>query len=163
MRNYTFDNFLVDAEVREAFGVARTVAERRDDAPNPLLLIGPTRSGKTHLLYAIERELRTRGVNALRLTTHDFVMRIIEAIGNDTMEDFRQSFDSIDALLLDDAYVGNDRPATAEELLLIVERVRARGVPVVLTSHVARSPLTHWVESHHGMIAMLRTEVRSIA
>jgi chromosomal replication initiation ATPase DnaA len=75
MPRYTFDSFVVNDASREAFDAAMAVAHNSSAAHNPLVLFGPTRSGKTHLLYAIEGALFSVGVKVMREPIADFVAR----------------------------------------------------------------------------------------
>lgn len=163
MPNYSFESFVVGAASRDAFNAAVAVAGSPSAVHNPLVLYGPTRSGKTHLLYAIEGAMRARGMNVLRAPTADFVNRIIGAIHKDQMQALHQSLDSFEALLLDDFFIADSRPRTLQELLHQVERLVLQSIQIVLTTHVAPEKfpiLRKWTELHHGTIATLATEVR---
>jgi chromosomal replication initiation ATPase DnaA len=149
MPSYTFESFVVDAASRAAFDAAVATAEGAGGARNPLVIVGPTRSGKTHLLYAIEAAMRARGVNVLRMPTQDLVDRMVDAIRRDEMDQFRRSLAVIDALLLDDFWLG-DKEITMRELLYQLGALLLRGTQIVLTTHVSMSrfpQLAQWLEA----------------
>jgi len=154
MPRYTFDSFVVNDASREAFDAAMAVAHNPPAAHNPLVLFGPTGSGKTHLLYAIEEGLRIAEMKVMRSPAADFVARMIDAIRRDEMSAFRQSLDAIDAMLLDDVWLG-DKELTMRELLMSLDGPLMRGAQIVLTTHVLpdRFPaLARWVETHRGRV-----------
>jgi len=93
MSSYTFDTFVVGDGTRLAFDAAVAVAEKSDAAHNPLALFGPTRSGKTHLLYAIERVMRARRPNAkiMRVPAQELIDQMINALRRDGIRRFRES------------------------------------------------------------------------
>jgi chromosomal replication initiator protein len=160
MPSYAFDAFAVNDASRAAFNAAAAVAENPGSAHNPLALFGPTRSGKTHLLHAIEQALRARrpDTRVLRAPAQQVIDQIIEAIRHDEMQRFRTSIATLDALLLDDVWIGADKPRTLEELLRHFESVLMNNGQIVVTSHVAPDAfpiLKRWIESHHGTIVTL--------
>lgn len=59
MDRYSFGTFLVYQHNQEAFTLCHDVANLRADAPLPIVLIGDTGTGKTHLLYSIVSRIRT--------------------------------------------------------------------------------------------------------
>jgi chromosomal replication initiator protein len=163
MSSYTFDAFVVSDGTRAAFDAALAVAENRG-ASNPLALFGPTRSGKTHLLYAIEHAMRARWPNAkiMRAPAQEFIDQIINAIRRDTIRHFRDSITRLDALLLDDVWIGEEKPRTLEELLLNFGTLLVNNAQVIVTSHVAPDAfpiLTRWIESHHGSLVNLTSSL----
>jgi len=164
MPSYTFDAFVVSDGTRAAFEAAVAVAENRGVSPNPLALCGPTRSGKTHLLYAIERAMRARQPNAeiRRAPAHEFIDQIILAIRRNGMERLRQSVATLDALLLDDVWIGEDKVNTMKELVHHFDNVLNNVGQVVVTSHVAPAAfpaLRHWIESRHGSAVTLTSSL----
>jgi chromosomal replication initiation ATPase DnaA len=164
MPSYTFDAFVVSDGTRAAFDAAVAVAQKSDGAHNPLVLVGPTRSGKTHLLYAIERAMRVRQPNAqiMRAPAQEFINQMILAIRRDTIRRFRDSIAGLNALLLDDAWIGEDKTATMKELLLHFDNVLNNDGQIVLTSHVAPDAfpvLYRWLESRHGRAVILTSSL----
>ena len=89
---YTFDNFVVGNSNKTAYTAARTVAEDpAGSALNPLFLYGDPGLGKTHLLYAITRELTSKhpDFNIIYVKGEDFMNELIAALANKTPVAFR--------------------------------------------------------------------------
>ena len=95
-----------------------------------------------------------------RIPTCDFIDRLIEAIRRDRMEAFRESVASLDAMLLDDVRLPEDRRASTKEILFNLDEVLNRGGQVVVTCDVAPRrypPLARWLSAKGGgMAAALR-------
>jgi chromosomal replication initiator protein len=152
MPAYSFESFVVGTASQDAFDKAVAVAGNPGQAPNPLVLYGPTRSGKTHLLYAIERTMRSRRPEAKirRIPTADFIDELVDAIRRDKTPRFRQSLADLDALLLDDIRL-RGKTQTMKEILHNLNDVLNRGAQVVVTCDVPprRVPLLdQWLRSH---------------
>lgn len=100
--NKTFENFIVDVGNLEAVkGVKRFITEKEGGI---LLLKGPKKRGKTHLLWAAANFLWYQGKVVKYRTIEDFVSSVIEAVRNCDMSQFIAEFydEKIDMLLIDD-------------------------------------------------------------
>ncbi len=60
MNGFSFDNFIVHDTNREAYKQCRQIAAAEKSLPCPIVLLGESASGKTHLLRAIVHDLRAR-------------------------------------------------------------------------------------------------------
>src|SRR5690606_28759594 len=95
-------------------GSGEAIAQRG----NPLLLVGPSGSGKSALaatLAAAEVERQGRG-RLVRLTAVDFARRYAEAVDGDDLTHFRDPLDEADVLLVEDVHLIADKVAAQEEL-----------------------------------------------
>lgn len=92
----------------------QSIAERG----NPLLLIGPSGSGKSSLaatLAANEAEEQIAS-KVLHFKAIDFARRYAEAVDGDDLEHFRQPVSEADVLWIDDVHLIADKGAAQEEL-----------------------------------------------
>lgn len=102
---------------------------------NPLVIVGPPGVGKTHLLSALGRELRSRKDGSLRVLHTDaeqFTMGFTSALRNRCVEDFRASFEDHDVLLFDEVHRLKGRRATQREFLTLLTRLSSGGQQIVL-------------------------------
>jgi chromosomal replication initiator protein len=120
--HYTFDNFIEGKSNQLGKAAALQVAMNPGRTYNPLLLYGGTGLGKTHLMHAAGNLMRQRnpGVKVLYQRSEQFFSAMIKALnarsqGGQAMDEFKQRYRSVDALLLDDIqfFAGKDR--TQEE------------------------------------------------
>lgn len=130
---YSFKNFVVGACNELACRTAESVAAELGYY-GPLLIHGPAGVGKTHLLYAIQRQVYTvePGRRTLRLNAEQFTIEFLEALRQRTLPSFRQKFRSIDVLLVDDLQFLFGKQATLEELIVTIDFLHERGKQVVL-------------------------------
>src|SRR2546422_8190537 len=86
-----------------AVSAARDVIARPGKKYNPLVLVGNSGLGKTHLLNAIGLELaRAKGAVVACLSTHAVIDALIAAIDGDRVDWWRARYRRATALLLDD-------------------------------------------------------------
>ena len=134
--HYTFDNF-VEGKSNElgraaAFQVALNPGRRES---NPLLLYGGTGLGKTHLMYAAGNLMRKNnpGFRVLYQRSEQFVAAMIRALQSKTIDEFKNRYRSVDALLIDDIqfFAGKDR--TQEEFFHTFNALFESNQQIILT------------------------------
>ena len=109
----TFTNFVQGKSNQLACAAAQQVGEREDTGYNPLFIYGGVGLGKTHLMHAIGNRIIECNPEArvIYVYAERFVNDMINAIRNSRMEEFKQHYRSVDALLIDDIQfiAGKDR------------------------------------------------------
>ncbi len=110
---FTFDNFVQGKSNEFAFAAASQVAIKPGDAYNPLLIYGDVGLGKTHLMHAVGSQIlkNNKNANVIYLHSERFVVNMVKALQNNTIDDFKRFYRSVDALLIDDIqfFAGKDR------------------------------------------------------
>jgi chromosomal replication initiator protein len=114
---FTFDNFVVGKPNILAHAAARRVAEAQDVAFNPLFLYGGVGLGKTHLMHAIAWEVRNARPEArvLYISAEQFMYRFVSALRFKEMHGFKETFRSVDILMIDDVQFIAGKDSTQEE------------------------------------------------
>ena len=134
---YTFDNFVVGNSNKTAYTAARTVAEDpAGSALNPLFLYGDPGLGKTHLLYAITRELTSKhpDFNIIYVKGEDFMNELIAALANKTPVAFREKYRNADMLIVDDIQFIAGKASVQEEFFHTFDKLYESGKQIVLSS-----------------------------
>lgn len=112
-QRYTFDNFVPGKSNELALNAAIQVARNPGSQYNPLTLYGSTGLGKTHLLHAAGNLIKANNPRAkiLYLPSERFVNDLVRSLGSRNVEQFKQRYRSVDALLIDDIQfiAGKDR------------------------------------------------------
>lgn len=133
---YTFDTFVIGENNRFAHAAALAAAESLGKAYNPLFLYGGVGLGKTHLMHAIGNFVLTQNSDAkvLYITSEKFTNELINAIQNNTTEDFRNKYRNIDLLLIDDIqfFIGKER--CQEEFFHTFNALYENGKQMVISS-----------------------------
>lgn len=109
--------FAVGSSNQLAVNVAREVIEEPGRRYNPLVFIGKSGVGKSHLLNALGLELaRQPGAVVACLSTQAFIDELITALDGTRMEWWRARYRRATALLLDDIHLIGGKDRTQEEL-----------------------------------------------
>lgn len=131
---YTFDSFVVGASNRLAHAASFAVAEQPASAYNPLFLYGGVGLGKTHLLNAIGHECRIQGLQVLYVSSEKFTNDLINAIRTHTTDSFRETYRSIDVLLIDDIQFIAGKESTQEEFFHTFNTLHGDNKQLVISS-----------------------------
>jgi chromosomal replication initiator protein len=111
--DFTFANFVEGKSNQLARAAAVQVAENPGRAYNPLFIYGGVGLGKTHLMHAVGNQIRARNKDARVAYVHSerFVGDMVRALQHNTINEFKQAYRTLDALLIDDIqfFAGKDR------------------------------------------------------
>jgi chromosomal replication initiator protein len=139
---YTLDSFAEGHSVRPAVEAIRSAAVAPGQRYNPLVLVGPSSSGKTHLLHAFGHALRAAGLQRVAvLEGQQFVDELVGALREGTVSRWRQRLRKVDALLIDDIAALASKERSQEELYLLYNLLLESGRQMAFTSPVAPSKL----------------------
>jgi chromosomal replication initiator protein len=134
-RLYTLDDFVVGKSNCLAHTAAQMAAEGAG-AYSPLVIYGPTGTGKTHLLEGVTsayRRLHPRA-GCVLVTAEQFTSHFLEALHGSGMPNFRQKYRSVGLLAIDDLQFFTKKPATLVELLHTIESLSQAGRQLVFSS-----------------------------
>ncbi len=128
-------DFVVGPCNRVAHASALSVVEDPGLGANPLVLYGPTGTGKTHLLEGVYGGLRRRHPDAriVFASAEEFMNRFVAAVHRGKQAGFRSHFRDCHALLLDDLSFLAGKKATQIEFLHTFDAILAEGSQIVLT------------------------------
>ena len=137
---FTFDNFVVGKPNELAHAAARRVAEGGPVTFNPLFLYGGVGLGKTHLMHAIAREIRTRRPldRVLYLSAEQFMYRFVQALRERTVMDFKEMFRTVEVLMVDDVQFIAGKDSTQEEFFHTFNALVDQGKQIIISAD--RSP-----------------------
>ncbi len=120
--HYVFENFVEGKSNQLGKAAALQVAMNPGRTYNPLLLYGGTGLGKTHLMHAAGNLMRQNNPRAkvLYQRSEQFFSAMVKALSNKSggskpIDEFKQRYRTVDALMIDDIqfFAGKDR--TQEE------------------------------------------------
>lgn len=133
--NLTFANFVVGKPNELAHAAARRVAEGGAVSFNPLFLYGGVGLGKTHLMHAIAWELRQNQpqLKVIYLSAEQFMYRFIRALRDQDTISFKETFRSIDVLMVDDVQFIAGKNSTQEEFFHTFNALVELGKQIVIS------------------------------
>ncbi|MGH7656688.1 MAG: DnaA ATPase domain-containing protein, partial [Gemmatimonadales bacterium] len=132
---------------------------------NPLVLVGPEGTGKTHLLHAIGNALAVRQDAVVAcMSAREFVDDLIDAIDRDRVAWWRRRYRRVTAFLLDDIHLLEGTDRTQEELFWLFNALHEDGRQMVFTARGALDGLAPRLASRleGGLIAELPPPGRTV-
>jgi chromosomal replication initiator protein len=110
---FTFENFVEGKSNQLARAAATQVGENPGLSYNPLFIYGGVGLGKTHLMHAIGSAMIKNNPDARVSYVHSerFVGDMVKGLQHNTISEFKRSYRSLDALLIDDIqfFAGKER------------------------------------------------------
>lgn len=133
----TFSTFVVGRTNEFAYNASLSIAENPSTTYNPLFIVGPTGLGKTHLVFAVWNQIRSR-FPQLRVTYVDtgrFLSEFMSNLRHKTMDKFHAKYrDKVDVLLMDDIHVLGRGEQIQEEFFQTFNHLYHMRKQVVVTS-----------------------------
>jgi chromosomal replication initiator protein len=138
--SYSFENFVEGDCNRLARASGYAVANKPGGtAFNPLLIYGGVGLGKTHLAHAIGIAIKNQFPNktVLYVGSEKFAHQFIDAIKNQTTNDFIHFYQMIDVLIIDDVQFFSGKERTQDVFFHIFNHLHQNGKQIILTSDKA--------------------------
>lgn len=135
--NYNFTNFVEGDCNRLARSASFAISKKPGGTSfNPLLLYGGVGLGKTHLAHAIGIEIKDNypDKTVLYVSAEKFTQQFIDAIRNNTRNDFVHFYQMIDVLIIDDVQFFAGKEKTQDVFFHIFNHLHQQGKQLVLTS-----------------------------
>jgi chromosomal replication initiation ATPase DnaA len=139
---WRLEDLFESAGSRMALQAARAVVSHPASRYNPLVIVGPSGVGKTHLLHGLGNALAARAAPVACLSAHEFTGELIEAIDRDAVGPWRARYRSATAFLLDDVHLVAEKDRTQDELFVLFNYMMESGKQMVFTSAVPLAQLT---------------------
>ncbi|MFN5371562.1 MAG: chromosomal replication initiator protein DnaA [Bacteroidia bacterium] len=140
--NYSFDNLIEGDCNRLARSAGFAVSNKPGGtAFNPLLIYGGVGLGKTHLANAIGLEIKKNFPNktVLYVQSEKFCHQFVDAVKNNSYNDFIHFYQMIDVLIIDDVQFFAGKERTQDIFFQIFNHLHQTGKQLVLTSD--KSPI----------------------
>ncbi len=140
----TFDNFIEGDCNRLARSAGIAVANKPGGTSfNPLMIFSETGLGKTHLIHAIGNLIKQNNKNkiVLYVPIEKFMNQFVDAIRNNSNQDFINYYQQIDVLIVDDVQFLENKQKTQEIFFAIFNHLHQQGKQIILTSDRAPKDL----------------------
>ena len=132
---FSFGSYVEGKSNQLAVAAARQVSEHPGKSYNPLYIYGGVGLGKTHLMQAVGNAILQRNNDAkvLYVSSEGFIMDMVRSLQHNTINDFKQRYRKLDALLIDDIqfFAGKDR--TQEEFFHTFNALFDGGRQIIIT------------------------------
>ncbi|GAB4454739.1 MAG: chromosomal replication initiator protein DnaA [Bacteroidia bacterium] len=135
--NYTFENY-IEGDCNSLARNAGIAIAKKPGATsfNPFVVYGGVGLGKTHLLQAIGNEVKKTYPNkfVLYVTTDQFTQQFIDAVKDNSVQQFTNFYLKVDVLIMDDIQFLAKKEKTQEIFFHIFNRLHQSGKQIIMTS-----------------------------
>ncbi len=147
-RELTFDNLVHGKSNQMAVSAALQVVQEPGVTYNPLFMYGGVGLGKTHLLNAIGNAFRQNVPHARIAYLHaqTYFDEMVLAIQRKTPQEFKQKYQSLDILLIDDIQFLGNRDRTQEEFFYTFEAMFSAKKQMIITCDTYPRHLNNFAE-----------------
>jgi chromosomal replication initiator protein len=132
---FTFDSFVEGKSNQLARAAAFQVGKNPGSAYNPLFIYGGVGLGKTHLMHAVGNLIAAADPGAKVAYVHSerFVSDMVRGLQHNTIAEFKRSYRSLDALLIDDIQFFANKERSQEEFFHTFNALLEGQRQIVLT------------------------------
>ena len=134
--SFTFDSFVEGKSNQLARAASLQIAENPGKAYNPLFIYGGVGLGKTHLMHAVGNLIvnSNPGARVIYLHSESFVAEMVKALQHNAIDDFKQKYRSVNALLIDDVQFFAGKERSQEEFFHTFNALFESQQQIILTS-----------------------------
>jgi len=135
-KNFTIDTFVEGKSNQIARAAAIQIGANPGTAYNPLFIYGGVGLGKTHLLHAVGNIILNNNPSSRVIYLHSeaFVAEMVKALQNNTIDNFKKRYRSVNALLIDDVQFFARKERSQEEFFHTFNALFESQQQIILTS-----------------------------
>ncbi len=135
--NYTFSTLIEGTCNQLARSAAQAISQKPGGTSfNPFMVYGGVGLGKTHVVQALGNALKLNFADkfVIYASSEQFTNQFIEALRNNSIQDFSHFYLQADLLILDDVQFLADKEKTQEIFFHIFNHLHQAGKQIVMTS-----------------------------
>lgn len=134
--DFTFTSFVEGKSNQLARAASYQVAQNPGQAYNPLFIYGGVGLGKTHLMHAVGNMVLASNPQARVAYLHSerFVAEMVKALQHNRIEEFKKTYRSVNALLIDDVQFFAGKERSQEEFFHTFNALFESRQQIVLSS-----------------------------
>ncbi len=135
IENFTFETFVEGRSNHIALAASRQIGDGLKNSYNPLFIYGGVGLGKTHLMHAVGNEILKQDPKKKIAYVHSekFVSDMVKSLQLGAINEFKQHYRSLDALLIDDIQFFAKKEQSQEELFHTFNSLLEKGSQMILT------------------------------
>jgi chromosomal replication initiator protein len=133
---YQFENFVIAENNELAHAACQAISQRLGQVYNPLFVYGGVGLGKTHLLQALGNAVRSvdKQKTIKYITSERFTSELVDSIKNQTIDKFKEYYQQMDLLIIDDIQFLSGREKTQNEFFHIFNALYQLNKQVIISS-----------------------------
>ena len=135
-RDLTFAEFVEGRGNQMALSSAMEIVDKPGRQYNPLVVVGGVGLGKTHLLHAVGNAMQAMRPNLRVQYVHaqEYFEEMVRAIQRKNPQEFKQRYQNLDLLLIDDIQFLGGKERTQEEFFYTFEALFSSRKQLMITS-----------------------------
>tara|TARA_B100001564_G_scaffold291322_1_gene255350 strand:+ start:1014 stop:2414 length:1401 start_codon:yes stop_codon:yes gene_type:complete len=135
IENFTFESFVEGKSNHIALAASKQIGDGLTNSYNPLFIYGGVGLGKTHLMHAVGNEILRKDPSKKIAYVHSekFVSDMVKSLQLGAINEFKQYYRSLDALLIDDIQFFAKKEQSQEELFHTFNSLLEKGSQMILT------------------------------
>ena len=135
IEGFTFETFVEGKSNHIALAASRQIGDGLKNSYNPLFIYGGVGLGKTHLMHAVGNEIIRKDPTKKIAYVHSekFVSDMVKSLQLGAINEFKQYYRSLDALLIDDIQFFAKKEQSQEELFHTFNSLLEKGSQMILT------------------------------
>ena len=119
----------------------------------PIVLFGPTGTGKTELAYSVVAQNEpTPSAKPVYQTSVEFSRLFKSAVDTDSTREFRLKYEKASVLVLDDLHQLSRFPSAQQELVYLIDQLVIKNIPIITTANLP-------VQNIDGLIPQLASRL----
>lgn len=132
---YSFNSFVVGPFNELAYSAAQAII-KKPAVYNPLFVYGSTGLGKTHLIQATGNKIfkDNENTNIFYTSSEKFSQDYVNALKNNTINNFKSKYRSYDVLIMDDIQFFSGKEKLQEELFHLFNILYDNGKQIIFSS-----------------------------
>jgi chromosomal replication initiator protein len=133
---YTFDNFVIGENNELARAACYAVSQNPGTQYNPLFIYGDVGLGKTHLLQSIGNEIIKNDPEkkVIYISSEGFTTELVNSIRNQTIDKFKDKYQQVDLLIIDDIQFISGKEKTQDIFFHIFNSLYQINKQIVISS-----------------------------
>lgn len=133
---YSFSDYVVAENNELAHAACVAVSRNLGQIYNPLFIYGGVGLGKTHLLQALGNEVKQQNPEKTikYITSERFTSELVESIKNQRIDKFKEYYQQMDLLIIDDVQFLSGREKTQNEFFHIFNALYQINKQIVISS-----------------------------
>lgn len=133
---YSFSSYIIGKSNELAHAAAQAISQRPGQVYNPLFIYGGVGLGKTHLVQAIGNQILKLypEKKVLYVSCEKFTTDFIKSISNNRADKFKETYRSVDVLLIDDIQFMAGKDGTQEQFFHTFNELHQSNKQIIITS-----------------------------
>ena len=133
---YTFEGFVAGKSNQIARAAATQITENPGTSYNPFFIYGGVGLGKTHLMQSVGNKIKAtnKATKVAYVHSERFVGEMVSALQHNTINNFKNTYRSLDVLLIDDIQFFAGKERSQEEFFHTFNVLLESNKQIIITS-----------------------------